>query len=88
MRLWIERTTRHFCFSGVEDMNSPWLQPGVAGIPSNWGFSPNLKIKAVAKAQSRGRRYDPRLKPGAIHVLRVKYPVVRFYLQQYYQNLM
>ena len=55
-------------------MNSPRLQPGVLVIPSDLGFShsPNLKIKAVAKAQSKVRLHDPRLKPGAIHVLRAK----------------
>ena len=54
-----------------EDINSPWLQPGVVAMPSDPGFSPNLKIQAVAKAESKRRRHNPRLKPGAIHVLRV-----------------
>ena len=46
-------TTGHFCFSGSEDINSPWLQPGVIGAPSDLGFSPGLKIKAGAKARCR-----------------------------------
>ena len=33
---------------------------------SDLGFSHRLKIKAGAKARSKGRLHDPRLKPGAI----------------------
>lgn len=51
-----------FVFQTQRDINSPWLQPGVGVIPSNLGFSPYLKIRAVAKAKTRGGLHDPQAK--------------------------
>jgi hypothetical protein len=57
-------------------VNSPRLQPGGIGTPSDLGFSPDFKIKAVAKAESRSTILIHELKHVAIHVLRAKCPIV------------
>ena len=45
-------TIGHFRFSGLEDMNSPRLQPGVMESPSWSGFSPALNFKPGLKPKS------------------------------------
>ena len=59
-----------------EYMNSPWLQPGVMGAPYGFGFSPSVKIKAWAKARSRGATTTHALKHVAINGLRAQCLVV------------
>jgi hypothetical protein len=62
-------TEHHWTF-GSEDLNSPWLQPGVIGTTTDLGFSPGLKINAWAKARLRGAIPIHALKHVAIHVFR------------------
>ena len=55
-----------------EDLNSPRLQPGVVGTPQIWALALSLKIKAWAKARSRGAIPIHALKHVAIQVLQAK----------------